>query len=136
MSNALLNTTKLFAKLMDNCRFDEAARLLAPDCEYHFRDETFQGPKEIMASYSTNFEDARRKLDEIIFSSEVEPINTETYRILYLDRIRKGNHWFEHRSAQVITFKDGLIDFIQHQDLKGETELLQRFYQRAGIHST
>ena len=122
-----------FARCLDNNDFSGARQYLATDCKYLYEDVELRGPNAILASYEGNYLSAKDFLDEIIFESEVEPLEENSVKVHYLDRLRKGDHWHEHRCQQELHFLDGKISRIGHIDLAGEKEKLNAFFQRVGI---
>jgi pentose-5-phosphate-3-epimerase len=123
-----------FANFMDNNEYLEAGKMMAEDCQYLYQDKKIIGVSAILKTYTDNYESASQTLDEIQFTSEVEPISEGfTYRLKYLDRIRKGDSWFEHRCEQHIKFEDGKVKHITHVELPGEGEKLNRWRDEVGI---
>jgi hypothetical protein len=129
----MLQIAQEFAALMDQNRFEEAVRLLSDDCKYFIGSQVLVGPEQIAASYSANYESASKRLDEIIFLSEIVELDQLRFRLCYLDRIRKGSVWHEHRCEQIIKFQGKQIAEIRHVDLPGELDALQEFYSRVGL---
>ena len=114
---------------MDSGRYDEAGEILAENCQYSIRDKTLKGRSEIIKSYKDAHKAGESKLDEIVFSSKVEPLYDNSFKLHYLDRLRKSNKWHEHRCEQVIKFENNKITDIVHIDLAGEAEALQEFFK-------
>ena len=125
---------KRFATLMDNNQYVDAGKMMADDCQYLFQDKRIDGASAILKTYIDNYTSASKTLDEIQFTSEVEPIESNSlYRLKYLDRIRKGDSWFEHRCEQHIKIENGEITTIVHVDLPGEAEKLKSWRDEMGI---
>jgi hypothetical protein len=129
-----LELAKKFASLMDNNHYAEAGKMMAEDCQYLYQEKEISGAAAILKTYTDNYESGSKTLDEILFTSEVEPIEPgNSYRLKYLDRIRKGESWFEHRCEQHISFENGKITKILHIDLPGEPEKLKLWREKMGI---
>jgi hypothetical protein len=122
-----------FASLMDENRYEEAAALLAENCSYKIRETRIDGRDAIIDSYVANYKKGLGKLDEIQFLSNVVQLGGNRFQLEYLDRIRKGDVWHEHRCNQIITFEGDAIADIQHVDLPGEVEALHEFYLKVGL---
>ena len=128
-----LKIAQEFADLMDNNRYTEAALVMSPACRYFFRGSVLEGVPNIIQSYVSNFESAKNQLDEIQFFSEVVPEGVGVFRLKYLDRLRKGSDWFEHRCEQTITIEESRVSEIRHFDLPGEPEKLNVWFSEKGI---
>lgn len=129
-----LEVAKQFATLMDQNEYHEAGRLMSSACRYLYQGKVIEGIKEILKLYIDNYEIAQKELDEIQFSSEVEPTaEPGLFTLKYLDRVRRGSSWFEHRCEQKIKIVDGKVVQIEHHDLPGEPEKLQEWREQVGI---
>lgn len=89
--------------------------------------------RPLLEAVISNYDSASKKLDEIVFLSDVTEIDASTFKLSYLDRIRKGSVWHEHRCEQIIRFEKGKIVEIKHLDLPGEAETLKKFYKAVGL---
>lgn len=131
-----VETVAVFAKALDAEDFETAAAMLTPECEYASPDGTLIGPDAIVASYRSHAERARWRLDEVEYESVVEPAEDGTVRVLYVDRIRLGEHRHEYRCRQVLTVAPGRgIVRIAHEEIAGEAERVLAFYERCGLRS-
>lgn len=122
-----------FVTLMDNNQYVEAGQLMSPNCQYFYRGSVLIGADEIVQTYVGNYESAKDHLDEICYVSEIAPESDNTFRLKYLDRIRKGSSWFEHRCEQSIRIEDSKVVEIRHFDLPGESEKLKTWFSEMGI---
>lgn len=131
---ASLEIAKQFASLMDQNRYLEAGHLMAESCLYKYQGKIIEGVAAIIQTYVDNFESAKGQLDEIQFSSKVVPADAaDNFKLKYLDRIRKGSSWFEHRCEQQIKIADGKVVQIEHFDLPGESEKLKAWFVEVGV---
>lgn len=124
-----LQAAKTFAQLMDNNLFEEAQGLMHPSCVYYYRDKIIQGAQAIIEVYKSNYETGAKKLDEILFSSKVEEMTNKSFKLKYLDRIRKRKSWHEYHCEQHIKIEEGLVTQIIHVDLPGEVEKLNQWLE-------
>jgi hypothetical protein len=123
-----------FAELMDQNKYYEAGQLMHAECRYIYQGKTIEGVEKIVQTYVSNFDSIKNKLDEIQFLSEVAAKDVNgLFRLKYLDRIRKGTSWFEHRCEQTIRISEGKIIEIEHFDLPGEAEKLKKWFSSMGI---
>jgi len=129
----MFNAAAKFAELMDANKYAEAGNFLAENCRYHYGQEIIVGKEAILRTYISNYNSAAKKLDEIIFSSDVVEIDDSTFKLSYLDKIRKGSVWHDHRCEQTIRFERGKIVEIKHFDLPGEAEALKKFNKKVGL---
>src|SRR5437870_1619284 len=127
----MLSLAQQFATLLDDTRFDEAAALMAEDCAYHYFEGNYAGRRNVINIYHQNHKASSEMFDEVRYSSEVEPLDTETYKVNLLDKIRVGAKWHEMHSHDILRIKDGLIVDIDHQEIPGEAEAFREFYQKA-----
>jgi len=119
-----------FAALVDGTNFDEAAALLAEDCAYQYSEGKYQGRDNIINIYRQNHLQSEKIFDERVYSSKVEETAEGTYKIDFIDKIRKGNAWHDFKCYQIVTVEDGKIVAIDHHEYIGETELLRAFYNK------
>ena len=124
----------IFAKALDAEDFETAWGLLAPDCQYASPDGVAVGPDAIVASYRAHAEWARRNLDEIEYESVIEPGSDGTVRVVYVDRIRKGERRHEYRCRQALTVAPlrGIVR-IAHEEIDGERDRLRDYFARCGL---
>ena len=129
-----LSIARRFAVALDNDDFDNATELLAVDCTYHIRDEIHRGAGEIIASYRQATEWAHETFDDIEYESEVEPLDGHRFVILFLDRLCHCGQSLDHRCRQILTIDDRakIIDIL-HEDLPGESERVEVFFESVGI---
>ena len=128
-------TAERFAKALDADDFTCAEEFLAPDCEYHIDGRLLVGTGQIINSYRNNSEWGQSVLDAVEFGSRVESVADNEVVISFTDRIKKGDlsHVFQCRQLLTIDERRELITRIQHQDVGGEREALQAFFDRCGI---
>ncbi|MFI5264704.1 MAG: hypothetical protein ACHQM6_09335 [Candidatus Kapaibacterium sp.] len=125
-----------FAALLDNNEFGEASELLAENCTYHYFEGDYQGRQNIINVYRMNYLQSKRIFDEMSYTSSVEEMAGGTYKIDFVDKIRKGQRWHEYRCYQVVSFSDNHISCIQHSEIPGEIESLRLFFSRASVDKT
>jgi hypothetical protein len=123
------NIAQQFATLVDGTNYEEAAKLLADDCNYQYSEGKYQGRDNIINIYRQNHEQSKKIFDEIVYSSNVEETADGIYKIEFFDKIRKKHAWHEYKCCQIFTVADGLITDIEHHEYPGETELLRAFYR-------
>lgn len=134
LSLSVCQIAEQFASLMDQNKYDEAGQFMHPDCRYLYQGNVIEGRENILQTYETNYSVALQELDEIRFLSETVPDNGNLkFRLKYLDRVRKGSSWFEHRCEQTIRFSDNKIIEIEHFNLPGEAEKLREWRMSVGI---
>ena len=126
-----LKLAEEFAALLDRNRYDEASQLIANECEYHYSEGNYQGQKNIINIYRLNHLESKKVFDEMSYSSVVEEMPDENFKINFTDKIRKGHKWHEFRSFQIIKFRENQVIDIQHCEIPGEMESLRMFYDRA-----
>ncbi|MFI5263059.1 MAG: hypothetical protein ACHQM6_00930 [Candidatus Kapaibacterium sp.] len=126
-----LEIAKEFAILLDNNQFDEASLCMAENCEYHYFEGDYRGRENIISLYRQHHEHAIKILDEVNYSSEVSETEDGNYRILFIDKIRKGHKWHEYRCHQIVRFGNNQIVSILHSEIPGEIESLKMFYSRS-----
>lgn len=118
-----------FASLMDISNFDEASKLLADDCLYHYFEGTYVGREHIMNVYRVNEKQAAQILDEIVYTSDVEELSHNSFKVHFIDRIRIGDNWHKHHCYQLLTFSNDQIVRIEHEEIPGEKEVLVEFFR-------
>jgi hypothetical protein len=99
------------------------------------RGEVVRGREAIVASYRASSEWARANLASIAYTSEVEPARGDDVGVLYTDDLtaRDGARHI-HRCRQVYSVgEQGRVVVIVHDDLPGEAEALQAFFEACGI---
>jgi hypothetical protein len=120
------------AKALDVEDYAAARAALAEECVYHTGTATLTGPDAILDSYRASGEQARRRFDEIEYTSRVEPSGPSTVVITYTDRVRLGGAWHEYHCRQHVRLgAAGLVEEIRHEQLPGERERLREFERRA-----
>lgn len=116
-----------FAELMDNNLYDQAGKLMSSDCIYKYKNNLLKGNEIILKTYIDNFQWASKTFDQVEFSSKVEQLTDIKFKLKYLDKLRKNMEWHEHRCVQIITIRNGQVNKIEHIDLEGEQESLNKF---------
>jgi hypothetical protein len=116
-----------FAAALDAEDYDAAFALLAEDCLY----DVHATRLAIIESYRASADDARRRFDEVEYLSAVAATGERTAVITFIDRLRLGDQWHEHRCRQHLEINArGLITAITHEELPGEREQLAAFEAR------
>jgi hypothetical protein len=120
-----------FAAALDAEDYDAALALLAEDCLYDAGAFVHTSRLAIIESYRENADDARRRFDEIEYLSAIAATGEHSAVITFVDRLRLGDQWHEHRCRQHIEVNhDGLIMAIMHEELPGQREQLAAFEAR------
>jgi hypothetical protein len=117
-----------FAAALDAEDYAAAFALLAEECLYDVGGALHSTRLAIIESYRTSADDARRRFDEVEYLSAVEAAADDAAVVTFIDRLRLGDHWHEHRCRQHIAVNHrGLITAIAHEELPGEREHLAAF---------
>jgi hypothetical protein len=102
--------------------------LVAANCAYEISGDVIRGRDAIVDSYRRNADSARRRFDEVRYSSVIEASGPASAIITFTDRVRFGETWHEfHCRQHVRVGAGGLIDEIRHEELPGERERLEAF---------
>lgn len=125
-----LTIVQQFATAVDNNRYEEAAKLLAVNCEYHYAEGNYQGRVSVINIYRMNHLQMKKMFDEVVYSSWVDNMTNGMFKINFLDKIRKGPLWHELRSWQIVKCQNDVIIDIEHHDVPGEAEGLREFYTK------
>lgn len=121
-----------FADALDNRAYDVAAELLSPDCVYQHPDGLLVGPQNIVRSYAM-IESTIGTFEKIEFSSAVRP-EGDAAVVTFCDQLTRNHRSHEYRCRQRFLFNDeGYICAIEHQELPGHRERLERFLHEAGV---
>jgi ketosteroid isomerase-like protein len=133
-SGALAVVRRLAAAL-DADDFTTARGLLAPDCVYVGREETWNSAEAIVASYADASAWAHRTFDEVRYESETGPAEDDAVTVTFTDYLLKaGGRWHRYRCRQTFTVgAAGRIVRIVHHDLPGEREALEAYFRENGI---
>ncbi|MBI3243132.1 MAG: nuclear transport factor 2 family protein [Chloroflexi bacterium] len=123
-----------FAARLDANDFEAVKPLLAPDCRYDTTDQALTGPEAILKSYRENSEWAKATLELIDYESRVEESGEETAAVLFADHLTHHGLTHTYRCRQHLTFGPEMtIIRIEHEELPGEREKLDEFFERCGI---
>lgn len=129
----MISVAERFAKALDHEDYEEAARLLARDCEYVTERETLIGPDAIVASYREAGDWVKASLDAVAYESSVRPEGPSAI-ITFVDHLTHAGVSHTHSCEQVLSFaKDGAIRRIVHCDLPGQREAVDDFFGRVGV---
>jgi hypothetical protein len=90
----LLERARAFARCLDRNDFAGAREFPHPECP---TSSELAGPGAILKSYESNYLSVRPHLDELEFASSVTAEPGGTFRIHYVDKIRKCTARHEHR---------------------------------------
>jgi SnoaL-like domain len=121
-----------FAAALDADDFFAARLILAENCRYDVRGETFVGPASILDSYRLASDAAHREFGWLTYSHRVVRADATGATVEFTDRIERAGAEHTFRSLQHLTIADGLIIAIQHEDLPGEREKLEQFRKGLG----
>ncbi len=120
-----------FAAALDAEDYAAAFALLAEDCLYDAGAVVLTNRHAIIDSYRVNAEDARRRFDEVEYLSAVKATDQDAAVITFIDRLRLGDHWHEHRCRQhILVNQRGLVAAITHEELPGQRDELAAFEAR------
>lgn len=134
MTSAAYQQALLFARRLDADDFDAVKPLLAPDCQYDTKNGILIGPEAIVESYRSNSQGAQATLDSIEYESEVVESGEKSATVLFTDRLTHRGFSHIYRSLQHLTFgPDMTMVRIESEELPGERERLNAFFQRCGI---
>ena len=124
-----LSAAAQLATALDTSNFDEAERLLAPDCIYTIQNKRYDGAATIVDAYRSSDTWAQTHIDCIEYDSSLQLLDDGRVEITYLDRLAH-----EHRCIQVLTFnEDDRVVHIEHIDIEGEPEALKAFFDSVGL---
>lgn len=122
-----------FARALDADDLAAARPYLDSDCHYQLRDETLRGPDAILESYRRASRMAQELFDDVAYASRVLAVKGDTAVVHYEDILTLDGETHVHNVRQRLAFGgDGLIAYIEHEDLPGERERLERFLARFG----
>jgi ketosteroid isomerase-like protein len=131
------DVAEAFARALDADDYAAARPLLAPDCVYVIGDRRYDGPEAILESYRASSEKARAFFDEVVFDSTVTLLGDGRLAADYVDRLRIGERWLDHRARQILHVRpgDGIVR-IEDEGIPGERERLDAFLAEAGSRRT
>ena len=123
------------ARALDRNDFTAAAAWIAADCVYEVRGDLIVGADAILASYAETANWAVQAFDEVRYESEAGAPEGDTVPVLYTDYLMKvPGKWHRHRCRQHLTVgAAGKVVRIVHEDLPGEMEALEAYFQECGI---
>jgi len=123
------------SQALDRNDFVDAAMWIATDCVYEVRGEEIVGSAAILASYADTATWVEQVFDEVRHESAVEAIEGDVASVLYTDYLMKvPGQWHKHRCRQHLTVgPEGRVTRIVHEDLAGEMESLERYFEACGI---
>ena len=126
--------TQAFVSALDRCDFVTARKFLAKDCRYETDGGELIGPEAIIDSYEHNAQWAARAIEHIDYESEITRQSDSVFDVLYTDRLSHRGHRHAYRCRQKLFLgPDGEIVRIAHEDIAGEPEALNRFFETLGI---
>ena len=123
------------SQALDRNDFVGAAMWIATDCVYDVRGDEIVGSAAILASYADTATWVEKVFDEVRYESAVEEPAGDTVGVLYTDYLMKvPGQWHRHRCRQHLTVgAEGRVVKIVHEDLPGEVESLERYFEACGI---
>jgi hypothetical protein len=128
MSATVLDVGRRFATALDAEDYSAATALLADNCIYHSRSETFLGPSAIVASYQGIGATARDQFDAIDYTSAIAAAGPGEAVIEFTDSLQHAGRRHVYRCRQLIRVDEhGVIVEITHQELPGERKRLEEF---------
>jgi hypothetical protein len=132
MEQEPIEIVRRFAVALDEEDYNSARSVLAAGCVYVFREETYDGPEAIVASYQGNGE-AAKAFDEISYGSRVREGEDGWIVIEFWDELVHRGETHRHVCEQWAKVGDGAVVRIEHRDLEGERERLEGFKKRVGV---
>lgn len=130
-----LQVVQNFASFLDKTLFKEAGQFLSENCKYQYNEGKYQDRDTIIGIYKRNDRITRQYFDELIYSSEVEQLSENEFKINYIDKLRKGALWHENRFYEMVKVENDLIVDIRHHSIPGAPESMMEFYKRANATS-
>lgn len=119
---------------LDEEKYDDVVNCLSPECEYEISGQVHIGSAAILASYQGNGDWAAKNIDKISYGSALIEVNEKLATVEFLDHLEHGGQKFTHRCHQHLEFDAiGLICKIRHEDLPGERESLNAFFESVGL---
>ncbi len=128
-----VEVARQFAHALDHDDFVTTAKLLTPDCVYTIHEQQIIGPEAICDAYREATKWAHENLDKIEYLSEVTLREDGCCTITFIDLISHGGVKHQHTCQQIVLIKDYLISRIQHVELPGEREAVEKFFTMVGI---
>ncbi len=123
-----------FALALDREDYPRARSLLEGACVYLIRGTRHSGPEAIVSSYKGNGDEAGRRYDSIEYASKVRADGPDAAVIVFTDDISHSGRRLVHTCEQRVRVgPEGLIVAIEHVDLPGERERLERFKAGCGF---
>ncbi|MFG0257342.1 MAG: nuclear transport factor 2 family protein [Phycisphaerales bacterium JB043] len=123
-----------FRVALDQADWSAVLSLLAHDCEYVVRGATTQGRDAIIESYSSIDEWAKRTFESVRYESACEKHTHIGWLITFRDVIEHRGHRLDHTCQQRVELDaSGQIRRIEHIDLPGEREKVDRFNRLCGV---
>lgn len=123
-----------FAHALDKDDMAVAKGFLAGDCVYQLHDQILRGLEEIINSYQASSQKAKEHFDSVRYESAVVEIEDQQVTIEYLDELTVGTSSHQYRCRQRLTFSARAeIIKIDHIEMQGEREKLNRFLREHGI---
>lgn len=123
-----------FAAALDKGDWRAAESCLARDCEYLFRRDVTRGAEKIIGMYRTIGEWVEETFASVRYESSVEAEGPDRARIAFRDLLDHRGHHLDFRCEQVITVGAGeTVVRIEHIDLPGEPEKVERFNRACGV---
>lgn len=126
-----IHIVQRFATLLDNSQYKEAGQCLSADCKYQYAEGKYQDRDNIASIYEKNDSFGRQHFDELVYSSSVEQIGENEFKINYTDKLRKGALWHENHFYEVVKVENDHIVDIRNHSIPGETEAMREFYTKA-----
>ncbi len=134
MNQSFYAAAREFAQALDRDDFSTASTLLAEDCVYKSPGDTLQGRADIMSSYETNSAWASEAFDAVHYSSTVAEHDGQRMCIMFTDRVDHKGVTHAYRCRQILTPNEaGYIQHIDHVEIAGEREALERFLKECGV---
>jgi len=133
-SHPVLHQSKAFATALDADEFEVVRKLLSIDCIYTFEEGILVGTDAILDFFRANSQRARVLLDEVVYESEIVEVRADSSVILFIDRLKYRGFEHTYRSQEKLFFgKDYVIKRIEHKEIRGERENLEKFLDQCGI---
>lgn len=134
-SEATTEVARQFAAALDRDDFEAARAFLTEETTYTIHGKLYIGIEQIIDRYERSSEWAQSTFDRVDYESEVEPLEADRVRVIFVDHIEHAGETLDHEAGQVLTIdpEREVIDGIKHEDLEGEPEKVEEFFEKTGV---
>ncbi len=129
-----LAVARRFAAALDLSDWEAVAACLTANCEYSFRGKSTHGREQIVSSYRTIGDWVDATFESVRYESAVDAFAPGRARISFRDLMDHRGHHLDFRCQQIVTLgTEGAIAHIEHVDLPGEAEKVEKFNAACGV---